>query len=325
MNRSCVFLSLAFFFSCTANPQEKSQQSSKEQTSFSMEFPFEHPAKLSSLARAALAAIPEIAERVKEEGTTPEEMPKEWFEVSEVPLGTPGPADLVVMGVDGFLGANITPFWVLRQNGKAYKLVLTIPAHDLEILNSKTCDLRDIRVEAFTAVWYFENVYKYNCSEYRVAVKRSGPIGEELPKNLNGYETRKPLVQGSSESPERVLNEARAWLWKQWWLEKQSILSVTLYSKEGDRTTTTYFVTKDSGKLRLLIRTQRWLVDREPHAGTRRPVLEDALVVAEDIERRFALSGEASNGIEVPEAEDPPGDRYQLRFSDAGGDEVGVL
>jgi hypothetical protein len=306
--------------------QQPPETFSHPPTSFSAEDDkFPNAVPLPDCVRHLLSSDERVVNTLKYEQLSPEQLPANWFTASEQDLGQTNGKYLLVMGANVMRGANINPFWILRRTANSCDLLLSLGAHDLEVLTTRTNGLPDIRIAASTAVRYFENQYSFDGRNYQMVKRTSQPIGEEIPHSLSGFETRKPFVQVAGQSPDPIVCEARAWLWRQWWLEKPSYLKVTLYSKEGDETTTTYFIRKLGGDLQVMIQTHRILVDRVPHSGARHPTVEDEVVVAADVERRLALKNSPDRKTNVPENQEASPDSYELYFNDDSGNDVAIL
>jgi hypothetical protein len=266
-----------------------------------------------------------VANTLEYKQLRPQQLPADWFTVSEIQVGQPDARYLVVMGTSWMSGANINPFWVFRHSAKSCELLLSVGAHELDVLKSATNGLLDIQIAALTADRYFLTRYKFDGRSYQVERRTSQPIGEEIPRDLASFETRNPLVQQVEQNPAPILEEARAWLWRQWWLEKPSYLKVTLHSKEGDETTTIYFVRKTGHGLDVLVQIHRILVDRAPHSGSRRPIVEDEIIIAVNVERRLALKNRPDRKTEVPEGQDVSPDSYELYFNNESGNNLVIL
>ena len=286
---------------------------------------FPHAVALPDCVRQLLASDKDVTIRLEHQHLSPEQLPADWFTASEQDFGHGNGAYLVVMGASVMRGANINPFWIFRQSPKACDLLLSVGAHDVKVLGTRTNGLPDLKTDAMTAVYYFENRYTFDGRKYEVVERRSQPIGVEIPRNLSRFATRKPLVQAVGQNPEPILSEARAWLWRRWLLRRQSDLKVTLHSKEGDETTTTYFMRRTDDHLEVIIQVHRILADRAPHSGARRPLVEDEILVATDIERRLALEGNLERRTKLPADQGASPDSYELHFSDESGNNVAVL
>ncbi|HXY24645.1 MAG TPA: hypothetical protein VEI73_08340 [Candidatus Acidoferrum sp.] len=306
--------------------QERPKVFSHPPTSFSAEDDkFPGAASLPECVRHLLASDDHVVNALKYENRSPEQLPAEWFTASEKDLGQNNGKLLIVMGAGLMRGANINPFWIFRTSAQSCDLLLNVGAHDLDILRARTNGLPDISIVSLTAIRYFEAKFSFDGRGYQEVSRSSGPIGEEVPVDLSYYDTRKPLVQGVAQNPDTVLSEARAWLWKQWWLEKPSYLTVTLHSKEGDETSTTYFIRKTGGQLDVLIRIHRVLVDRRHHVRAGHPLVEDEILVASDVQRRWALENNPDRTVEVPEGQEVEPDLYELYMIDDSESNVVIL
>jgi hypothetical protein len=202
---------------------------------------------------------------------------------------------------------------------------VSVAAHDLELLSAKSDGLPDIKIVAYTAVRSFENRYNFDGQKYQPARRTSLPIGEEIPRNVSDFETRAPVIQEAGENPDSVFTEARAWLWQQWKLKKPSYLGVMLHSKEGDETTTTYFIRKSGGNLEVMILKHRVSVDRVPHPGSRRPAIDEIDVVAAHVERRMALKDSSDRQTSISDDQKALPDSYEIYFNDDAGNDLAVL
>lgn len=174
--------------------------------------------------RRLLANDPHVLNTLKYKPLSPERLPADWFTASERELGGSYRTYLVVMGARMMRGANINPFWIFRLSAKSCNLLLTFGAHDLEVFNTKPNGLPDIEIVALTSVRYFESEYRFDGQSYQVVRQTSQPIGVEIPRDLSDFEARKPLVQRVEQNPVPILDEARAWLWRQWRLHKPYLL-----------------------------------------------------------------------------------------------------
>jgi len=310
----------------TSAQQQPQRTFSHPPTSFSAEDDkFPHAVPLPDCARRSLASDGHVAIALQHDHLSPEQLPGDWFSASERKLGHSDWTYLLVMGAGRMRGANINPFWIFWKSAKSCDLVLSVGAHDLEVLRTRTNGLPDIKIAAATPVRYFESQFKFDGHSYQAVKRTSQPIGEEIPRKLSDFETREPLVQGVGQNPDPILCEARAWLWRQWWLEKASYLRVTLYSIEGDKTTTRYFIRKTGGQLQVMIQIHKVPADRIPHSGARHPVVEDEIVVAADVQRRLALKNNPDRKTEVPEDQEASPDSYELYFMDDSGNNVAIL
>ena len=145
----------------------QTQEVKLPEDSFSMEFPPEHSAPLSEVAKKALASDRAVADVMRDERISIDTIPKDWFRASVVHLGPRTQSDLVVMGLGISLGPYSARFWVLRQTLQGYDLVLAIDTHDLELLQTRTNGLRDIETGLTTLSGRFTDIYRFDGQRYQ--------------------------------------------------------------------------------------------------------------------------------------------------------------
>jgi hypothetical protein len=286
---------------------------------------FPNAIPLPECARRLLAQDTKTAGPLKYEAMSPEELPEDWFTASEETLGQGSEKLLVVMGAKMMRGANINPFWIFRRSGQTCKVILSVAAHNLVVLKRRTNGLPDIQIGGSTAVTLFESWYEFDGESYRRARTLTQPIGYEVPQDLSGFETRPPLIQTVSQDPSALLSKARDWLWRHWHSQKPSYLKVILHSKEGDETTTTYFLERGADGPIIAVQIHSVSVDRAPHSGPRKTVVEDEILVATSIERRWAIAGNPDRKSRVPDSQDASPDSYELFLNDDHGNNLDVL
>lgn len=80
-------------------------------------------------------------------------------------------------------GANITGFWLFRNTGRRWELVLYTVAHDLAIKKSRTKGFHDVEVEALSAAKGWVALYKFDGVKYRPG----GCWEHDLGVGKNGY------------------------------------------------------------------------------------------------------------------------------------------
>ncbi len=196
-------------------------------------------------------------------------------------------------------------------------------AQNLEVLKANGLD--DIETNTSKLYGSFRDTFKFNGQKYQQVERVVEQIGEEIPRDLSGFETRRAELPAVRRKAVLTGVEARGWLWGQWRLGKPSRLRITEHSKEGDVTTTEYFIRKTGERLDILIHTHEMLVDRVPHSGVRLPKIEDVIEVAADVERWRALANDPDREKEAPDSEDAQPDMYELYFLDEGGRKVSVF
>jgi hypothetical protein len=83
----------------------------------------------------------------------------------------------MVKAKDGCLfGANIGPFWVFRNTGKRYELVLSVSALAVEVLGAKSNGYRDILAGAVASGQSVSVLYKFDGHRYQETESGSQPI-----------------------------------------------------------------------------------------------------------------------------------------------------
>jgi hypothetical protein len=162
---------------------------SPEQSQFSTEtdvVPIQHPKDLPEDALQVLRNDRVILNCARTAKMLPDEVPASWFVASEIHLDGSVEEDLIVQGRDlrlspapnrCLMGANVAPFWVLRKTQAGYSLVLSVSAHDLRVLGTKSKEFRDIEVFAMTAVAGYSATYKFDGEKYQVSRTDSKPLG----------------------------------------------------------------------------------------------------------------------------------------------------
>lgn len=165
---------LTGFLLFPANTQIAQEKEAVEQTSFSMEFPFEHPVPLSEAAKRALATDRSVADVMKDDQLSIESIPKDWFSASEVHLGPKSETDLVIMGTGISLGPYSAGFWILRRTPQGYEVVLAVHTHSLALLDSSSSGFRDIETVLPTGGQSYVDKYRFDGHRYQ----KSPPIQE---------------------------------------------------------------------------------------------------------------------------------------------------
>jgi hypothetical protein len=286
-----------------------------------------HLVKLDRAAKKALAASPGIADKLKDENLSVEQMPQEWFRVGEVHLHSRTEGDLVVIGTDGFLGVNIDPFWILRKNPTGYDLVLDTVALGVRILEAKTNGLRDIEAGAMIGVAYVgTNHFKFDGHGYQLAEQSSQLVDASLPANLWGYEAHKPWTQKPGQDPAPILAEAREWIWRQLKAQKRSQVKVSTHADDGSESTRQFVVDQsEMGEWRILVKEHRIVWDGDPPPGARRKVIQDNLSIAVKVQRIAPGAKDSETAKVFSDDDTVPASSYRLLFVDELGKEIAVL
>ncbi len=154
---------------------------SAEQSQYSMEtdvVPIQHPVDVPESVVQLLRTDRLISNCARAAKMSPDQVPALWFVASEIHLDGPHERDLLVQGRDlhaspspnaCLMGANIKPFWVFRKTQNDYSLVLSIGAHDLRVLRTRSKGFRDIEVSAMTAVTGYSATYRFDGDKYQAS------------------------------------------------------------------------------------------------------------------------------------------------------------
>jgi hypothetical protein len=161
---------------------------SADQSQFSMEtdaVPIQHPKDVPESALQLLRNDRLVLNCSRAAKMSPDQVPALWFVASETHLDGHNEKDLVVQRRDLHLGpapnaclmgVNVKPFWIFRETGMGYSLVLFVAAHDLKILETRSKGLRDVRASAMTAVTGYSATYKYDGEKYQVSQRDPKPL-----------------------------------------------------------------------------------------------------------------------------------------------------
>lgn len=137
LERSMLTL-VAFFVICSATTAESTGSYPHEQRHFSAE---DRGVKKSvPIPKDVLAILSkdETVQSVLEgQNILTQNLPRSWFSASAIHLSRPERVDLVVMGQGPLRGANVITFWIFCATPSGYQLVLSAPAHDLLVKNTR--------------------------------------------------------------------------------------------------------------------------------------------------------------------------------------------
>jgi hypothetical protein len=316
-------LLIAFISTNTVSSQVLQRTGSVEQTAFgSEEEKFEHPATLSTEARAALAGERSIADVLKDDGLTAETMPKDWFMASEVHLSSSDEADLVVMGDKIARGAYTTAFWVLRHSRTGYKVVFRADAHSLDLLKSRTNGLCDISITIVNLHGEYSAEYGFDGNTYKIAKRKWEPT-EEVHLDPTGDTTRKSITQMPGQDSDFIRAEAREWLWKQWQLRKPSFLEFSTKDDDGESQSCSYLIYSQNGEWWVTVKIHQiiWdeaIWDQDSPLGPRHMVTEDKILVVNRVERTQPTTDDRHSPQMIEKERNLPASDYRLSFMEDG-------
>ena len=161
-------------------PQSGGQSVGPEQTVFRIEGreekkkhgqyvelpPVEHPVPLPEDALNTLRKDSRVAGCVQP-GMT--EAPATWFQASAIHLHNNDQNDYIVLPIDGCLfGAGVAPMWVFVKSAKGYELAMTTDTLQLEVLNSRTNEYRDINASSLTATMIMVIRFNFDGQKYQL-------------------------------------------------------------------------------------------------------------------------------------------------------------
>jgi len=159
---------LAFFAMCCALPAEgKGRAHTNEQLVFSAEDDsVKHPVAMPKEVLAILQKDEMVGNALENEQTSAEKIPPDWFSASAIHLSNSRQTDLVVMARGPLAGANVVTFWVFCATAHGYELVLTAPAHDLIVRNTRWFGHRDIELLSASAVQFSSVLCRFDGKRY---------------------------------------------------------------------------------------------------------------------------------------------------------------
>jgi hypothetical protein len=167
------------------------QSTKEEQTEFTVGEPIQVPAQIPATAVRALSAEGTVSNCLKSKAIPLEKLPAEWFTASIIHLHRANEADLVVVpamesgsdksksdcwdlvkfkGSDRYEG---TLFWILRQNGRDYEVVLSKDAPQLIIGPTRsrgfqTLEVLDIGLDFIGSDYREFNGKRYVSKKYKL-------------------------------------------------------------------------------------------------------------------------------------------------------------
>lgn len=169
--RACVCLLLLCGAVYVEEAAAQDASGRREQTSFGVEEAVRRPVPVPPDVLRGLGQDEKVLACLTENaGNAAVEIPAAWFAASAIDLNGDRRPDLVVKPENSCLyGANIAPFWVFRNTGRGYALVLRTDALNLQILPARTRGYRNIRARAASARQVFARLYRFDGESYRAS------------------------------------------------------------------------------------------------------------------------------------------------------------
>ncbi len=281
-----------------------------------------------------------VASCLESQNLPPELLPAEWFIASEIHLSGPSERDLIVLPGDRLsdtppdepspnaclVGANTAQFWVLRETASGVTLILSEIALGLAVLQIRTKGLRDIQLGAVVGGYADTLEYQFNGHSYELARRSSELIGAEIPRDLSGYETSKPLTQLRGQSSELVRAKARAWIWQRWQAHALSYLKVRRADNDGTEVTCTYFITgSETAKWQVTLRVHRVHLGDRSRQVPLHTVEEAELLIADQVQRIEPTTDDSHPLHALSDSVVLRSSEYKLQFVDYAGRVVAIL
>ena len=138
-----------------------------QQTDFSAEAEgADHPVPVPDDVLKQLEKDESVLQALKNADPQVQTPPSTWFSASKVHLARPKEQDLVVLGEGPLTGANVIIFWVFRNTGRGYDLVLRTRGHDLHIKRHRTNGYRDIEADSVTSMKFNAELFRFDGTHY---------------------------------------------------------------------------------------------------------------------------------------------------------------
>jgi hypothetical protein len=164
----------------------------KEQFSFSAEDEgVRQPASLPEDVLNILRSDKRVSICEQNEGIAPSQVPGDWFTGSEIHLDGPNETDVIVRpgtpsnwkpgaGVPSpnacLFGANTIQFWVFSETPHA-KLLLSVGAHDLTVLDTKGNSYRDVEIDVGSLRGVYTAIFRFDGQMYQSYRHNYEPTG----------------------------------------------------------------------------------------------------------------------------------------------------
>jgi hypothetical protein len=131
---------------------------------------------LSDAELAALAKDDMMRKELDQDPPIPK-LTREGLEATVVHLHSPNERDLVVVGSGApFIGANVGPYWVIRDLPTGPEVVLSTIALGLDIQKTTSNGFRSVEASSATAGEVFTTTFHFNGEKYVVFQRGSERI-----------------------------------------------------------------------------------------------------------------------------------------------------
>ena len=169
----------ALILVCAAALQAQSRPGRvKEQLDFALEGEVKHPVALTDAELAALAGD-EIMKRELDRDPPITKLTRQGLEAAVVHLRGTDERDLVIIGSGWpYLGANVGPFWVIRDLPTGPQVVFSTIALQVTIQRTSFNGLRNIEAFAATGIEGTTANFRFNGTKYVKYREKSAPLGQ---------------------------------------------------------------------------------------------------------------------------------------------------
>lgn len=138
-----------------------------------------HRVILSDAELAALAKDDLMRQDLDQDPPIPK-LTREGIEAAVVHLYSPSERDLVVVGSGPpFIGANVGPFWIIRDLPSGPKVVLSTSSQVLTIQRTRSNGFYNIKAFAATAGKGLTTSFQFNGDRYVAYRQSSSPLGQQ--------------------------------------------------------------------------------------------------------------------------------------------------
>jgi hypothetical protein len=138
-----------------------------------------HPVPLSAAELTALAGD-DLMKQDMDDNPPITKLTGEGLEASVVHLHDSSERDLVVIGSGRpFLGANVGPYWVIRDLPSGPQVAFRAIALQIVVKKTQSHGFRDLEAFAATAVTFSTVRYRFDGTQYRMTRSKQEPIHGE--------------------------------------------------------------------------------------------------------------------------------------------------
>lgn len=149
---------------------------------------------------------------------------------------------------------------------------------------------------------------------------RSSPLQQAKMRNLARYDKAGPYtieLRLDAQARSNIEANVREFLWSHWHQRRLGHVAVTRYSKEGEPSTSSYFIEPDErGVWHIAVKIGRTLVDRGDSKSQR---YESVEYEAYSVERIEVPKGGLTQSAVIPEREARTPQSYRLALKDERG------